>query len=1486
MRSETVNNGRRGGGRRWLESDAAAARWLREYGRAERQLEDRTTFVEVVAAARSVGLTAAVEVLLDAIGNRRRIRPARTDRHRIGSYIADCERLILRDVLMRPLLRRMTVVAAVCAGLAALVLPMGTRDGVQLGVLAVALLVVGRRDVPAIVLLCLAGSVSIVVDLNRWWWCLLGLLAGWNLISYLKLRGMLRPPWWAKGPVLGILPRRIRLRLLLTRRSALFANAIDLASSARAELAGPFVSACRDVPAALQPMIEICQALVAFDGGDVRAALTLAAHATASDRAMPATVRGWCLGQLSDILGQSGNPTAGQRRHEAIELLRPRSCRRYARALRTAEIQEHITQWPLRDAVAVIHRYRRIALRSRDFDLLHLTEMWLTRLMIASGDVEDAAVLLEELVGGDDGRVAMFSGRDETANDLLLRAGVQIGRLDRARTDPRRDVLVALAMLDANTRPLAATAGHLLLAKLERAAGAPDTALAYAASALSAAQHGRYMLPSAGWREFWSRVQLDAHATALAFAAAGPDSELVAEVIEVTRGEVLPAVSDARTLSALVALDATATDTPLIGTREPGAEPSGVESDGASAVLVLQGLSPVRQPPRIRIGSGLRLPGLDGSLEEIPLDREITSIAPCTWYWSAATVLDVYYWAVRDPAGVWTHGTVAFGPDSPAAAAYADLLDALPFARAGDDAQTIRARIMRGPLARGATPEAERTLLARVAAAFLPPTLVEELRSGPDGATLVVSLPTALGHLPVAGLPLGPDTDLRVVERAAVVHMPSWGIVHTARRTRTGQRPQRWPARMAIVAPHGGNDMDLLTRPGGVQRVIRGPVSKTDLRNVLHAVSGDRAWLLTLIGHVDPVPGNAAASGLRLAATDGTDERLTMNDLVTTRHDDRPFELPERVVLIGCGSIGLGDAPDLTRDRTPTSEWLGLGSAVVLAGATHVCCTLYTVYANNDLKRMTDSLIAGLEEDVDAVRSLRRVQLAELARWRDGRQTWPVLWLSLAYVGVGCTMVRTALAEFAAIHEPPASSAWPGTAVSAERTAKAMAEATALFDRLVAADPAAFGAARRRLAITAAHLTHGTSIPVPPRPATGLVPVSAPPLPVPAQEPESQPTRDGPPPAAAAVTATEPVPPVVTEPSEPPDPDWLHALVDEAGERCWTLRLALIEARRLGHAHFGPEHLLIAALRDGGCAAAVESLGVPVSRLRDTVAGWYRTGAAAPIELDPAVRMILRSAAQEAIGTGADRILPAHLLLAVLRTGDGVGAALFDACGADRDEASVRLVAGLIGPALQACMGPLHDAGRAVAGHRLTLPARLAIGHALDLAAAATARFLGPDHLIAGAEAHRWSIETPPPLPVTAGGRGTVRVTPAARRALAAASAAADADGQFGIDVEHLHRAAAPREPVAWPVPDEALRAVARRACLLASRRRSMFACPDDIWSAVTDPAVRGDVGSPVPVLTPRAKHLLTRAAGHPRPLEHLRDLAEPPMPAGERTAA
>ncbi|WP_406043268.1 CHAT domain-containing protein [Micromonospora sp. NBC_00898] len=976
-------------------ADTEAAEWLREYAAQARELEDLSTSVDVVLVAGMAGFTTAAEVLLDAIGARRAIRASRTDRRHLGWYQSDRVRPMLRE-LASPLIFRIGDALGIVAGLALLWWPIDWRTGAQLTILAVALLFAGRRDVRSVVLLVVSLAGAMLLDVGRWWYCLVAAFLAWTLLSYRSLAELLEAPWGARGPILGMVPARIRIRLMITGRAARLANAVDLATASRADVAAPFVTLCDDLPAAVQPMVEICRALLALDRGDVDDALARAARATARDRPMPATVRGWCLAQLASLLATTGNPEADRWRREAIPLLTPRSCRRYARPLLLAEAQQYVLAAPFPDAVRLVHRYRLLAVRRREFDLLRLTEMWLARLMIAHGRLEDAAVALEQLVSGEDGRTALFGSRDETANDLLLRASVQLDRRDRARVDPRRDVITALAMLDADARPLAATTGRLLLAKLDDAAGDGTAALVQAASALTAAQHGRYMLPSAAWRDSWSRTQLDAHATTLALASAHGDSPMVAEIIEITRGEVLPSVTDARTLSALAALDATATDIEHVA----GAAGSDV-AEGVATVAALQGLSPVRQPPRVRIGSGLRLPGLNPEIAEIDLDRELDAIGPRTWYWSAVTVLDDCYWAVRDPAGQWSHGRIPLSADTPAAAAYADLLDALPFARPGEDAERIRARVVAGALGRAAGPRAERDMLGRIAAAFLPPPLAEGLRRATGDATLVVSLPTALGHLPVAGLPLGPGSDLRVVECAAVLHMPSWGVVHAGRRFHGGPRRGTWPARLAIVAPHGDADMAVLERPEGVGRTVRGPLTKRQCRDLLHAMNDDRSWLLTLVGHVDAVPGNAAAGGLRLAAGEpGKVDRLTMNDLVA-EESDRPFEMPERVVLIGCGSIGIGPPPALLVGQAPASEWLGLGSAVVLAGASHVCCTLYTVYASAHLKRMTDALIAGLSSGAAPVAELRRVQLAELARWRDGQRTFPVLWLSLAYVGRG-----------------------------------------------------------------------------------------------------------------------------------------------------------------------------------------------------------------------------------------------------------------------------------------------------------------------------------------------------------------------------------------------------------------------------------------------------------------------------------------------------
>jgi hypothetical protein len=259
-----------------------------------------------------------------------------------------------------------------------------------------------------------------------------------------------------------------------------------------------------------------------------------------------------------------------------------------------------------------------------------------------------------------------------------------------------------------------------------------------------------------------------------------------------------------------------------------------------------------------------------------------------------------------------------------------------------------------------------------------------------------VSLPAALGHLPVAGLPLDDVSDLRVVEKASVVHIPSWSVAVTARAA-TSSQSGRWPARLALFAPPGGSDLrDLgrLASPRGVERTIAGPLSRAQLRNAVHAVSIDPNWLLTIIGHVDHRHDKPAESGLRL---DGG--HLTLADLVGS-DPARRLSIPERVLLIGCGSIGFASPAPEPR-LTPTSEWLGLGAAVVLAGATDVCCTLYTVYANLQMARIVDGLVDGLSRLASAPEALRQVQLAELTRWRTVGDNHPLQWLALAYVGTG-----------------------------------------------------------------------------------------------------------------------------------------------------------------------------------------------------------------------------------------------------------------------------------------------------------------------------------------------------------------------------------------------------------------------------------------------------------------------------------------------------
>jgi ATP-dependent Clp protease ATP-binding subunit ClpC len=116
--------------------------------------------------------------------------------------------------------------------------------------------------------------------------------------------------------------------------------------------------------------------------------------------------------------------------------------------------------------------------------------------------------------------------------------------------------------------------------------------------------------------------------------------------------------------------------------------------------------------------------------------------------------------------------------------------------------------------------------------------------------------------------------------------------------------------------------------------------------------------------------------------------------------------------------------------------------------------------------------------------------------------------------------------------------------------------------------------------------------------------------------------------------------------------------------------LAQDEATRLDHNWIGTEHLLLGLLRDGeGTAArALEELGVTLDGTRQAVEDMIGRGQEAPtghIPFTPRSKKVLELSLREALQLGDGFIGTEHILLALLREGDGVAAQVLVASGVD-----------------------------------------------------------------------------------------------------------------------------------------------------------------------------------------------------------------------------
>jgi ATP-dependent Clp protease ATP-binding subunit ClpC len=107
--------------------------------------------------------------------------------------------------------------------------------------------------------------------------------------------------------------------------------------------------------------------------------------------------------------------------------------------------------------------------------------------------------------------------------------------------------------------------------------------------------------------------------------------------------------------------------------------------------------------------------------------------------------------------------------------------------------------------------------------------------------------------------------------------------------------------------------------------------------------------------------------------------------------------------------------------------------------------------------------------------------------------------------------------------------------------------------------------------------------------------------------------------------------------------------------------LAQEEARMLDHTYIGTEHLLLGLLQEGeGVAArALEQLGVSLEQVRRDITAIVGRGPGGPvghIPFTPKAKKVMELSLREAIGLGHNYIGTEHILLALIRQGDGVAA--------------------------------------------------------------------------------------------------------------------------------------------------------------------------------------------------------------------------------------
>ncbi len=142
--------------------------------------------------------------------------------------------------------------------------------------------------------------------------------------------------------------------------------------------------------------------------------------------------------------------------------------------------------------------------------------------------------------------------------------------------------------------------------------------------------------------------------------------------------------------------------------------------------------------------------------------------------------------------------------------------------------------------------------------------------------------------------------------------------------------------------------------------------------------------------------------------------------------------------------------------------------------------------------------------------------------------------------------------------------------------------------------------------------------------------------------------------------------------------------------------LAQEEARMLNHNYIGTEHILLGLIHEGEGVAAkgLESLGISLEAVRSQVEEIIGQGQQAPsghIPFTPRAKKVLELSLREALQLGHNYIGTEHILLGLIREGEGVAAQVLVKLGADLNRVRqqvIQLLSGYQGKEAVATGGP------------------------------------------------------------------------------------------------------------------------------------------------------------------------------------------------------